>query len=76
MNNLKKYLTNEVKFIIAIAGFVWGIAIPYFQIKEDIALIKQNHLTHIEAIENNIKTLQENDNRLQSQYIELLKALK
>jgi len=71
---LKQYLTSEVKFIIAIIGLVWGVAIPYFQIKEDIALIKQNHMTHIETIQNNIERLQENDVRLQEQYVELLRA--
>lgn len=71
---LKQYLTSEVKFIIAIIGLVWGVAIPYFQIKEDIALIKQNHMTHIETIQGNIEKLQENDTRLQEQYVELLRA--
>jgi hypothetical protein len=27
---LKRYLTTEVKYIIGIVAFVWGIAVPYF----------------------------------------------
>jgi hypothetical protein len=50
-------LTTEVKYIIGIVAFVWGIAVPYFWIKEDISLIKQNHLFHIENMSNEIKEL-------------------
>lgn len=75
----KSWLTTEIKFFLSlISGIVvavWGVAVPYFGIREDIALIKQNHLTHIETIENQIKDLQEDQNEMQKQYVELLKAL-
>lgn len=75
----KSWLTSEVKFFLSlISGIVvavWGVAVPYFGIRQDIALIKQNHLTHIETIENQIKDLQEDHNETQKQYVELLKAL-
>ena len=75
----KSWLTSEVKFFLSlISGIVvavWGVAVPYFGIRQDIALIKQNHLTHIETIENQIKELQEDRNETQKQYVELLKAL-
>lgn len=74
----KTWLTSEVKFFLSLTSAVvvgvWGIAVPYFGIREDIALIKQNHLTHIENIENQIKELQEDNNDMQKNYIELLKA--
>jgi len=72
---LKQYLTAEVKFIIAIVTIVLGFVQPYYDIKQDVALIKENHYTHIETMQSNIEKLQEQDIRLQEQYVELLKAL-
>jgi len=74
-NIIKKYLTAEIKFIITIVGFVVGVIAPYYQIKQDVALIKENHYTHIEQIEKNIEELKQQDTKLQEQYVELLKAL-
>jgi len=74
-NIIKKYLTAEIKFIIAIVGFVVGVIAPYYEIKQDVALIKENHYTHIEQIEKNIEELKQQDTKLQEQYVELLKAL-
>ena len=54
---LKKILTTEVKYIIWIIAFVRGIAVPYFWIREDISLIKQNHLFHIENMSKEIEEL-------------------
>lgn len=75
----KSWLTTEIKFFLSlISGIVvavWGVAVPYFGIRQDIALIKQNHLTHIERIEEEIKQLREDHNQSQEQYVELLKAL-
>ncbi|HSV94556.1 MAG TPA: hypothetical protein VLH94_01060 [Spirochaetia bacterium] len=68
------WLTSEVKFIIGIIGFVIGVVAPYYDIKQDVALIKQNHYTHIEQLQKDIAQLNERDVRLQEQYIELLKA--
>jgi len=56
---LKKYLTTEVKYIIWIVAFVWGIAVPYFWIRQDIALIKQNHMAHIESLSKDIARMSE-----------------
>lgn len=71
---MKDYLTTEVKFIIGIIGFVLGVVAPYYSIKQDIALIKENHFVHIEQIQMQLKELKERDLRLQEQYIDLLKA--
>lgn len=74
----KTWLTSEVKFFLSLTSgivvAVWGVAVPYFQIRQDIALIKQNHLTHIENIENEIKDLREEHNKQDQMYIDLLKA--
>lgn len=74
-DTFKKYLTSEVKFVIAIIGFVVGVVAPYYDIKQDVALIKENHYTHIENLQSQVKELKEKDTRLQEQYIDLLKAL-
>lgn len=55
---IKKILTSEVKYIIAIIIFLVGVVAPYYDIRQEIALIKQNHLAHIENISNSIKEMQ------------------
>ena len=72
---IRRILTTEVKYVIAIIVFVFGVVKPYFEIKQDIALIKENHLTHIEYIENQIKELKERDVERDKQIVELLKQL-
>ena len=52
-NLVEQILTTEVKFFIslitAVVVIVWGVAIPYFGIRQDIAIIKENHMAHMEA---------------------------
>jgi len=72
---LKKYLTTEVKYIIWIVAFVWGIAVPYFWIRQDIALIKQNHLAHIENILNKLEDLSKIQTDQQKMLIDLMKEI-
>jgi len=74
-DTFKKYLTSEVKFVIGIIGFVVGVVAPYYDIKQDVALIKENHYTHIENLQSQIKEMKEVDLRLQQEYVDLLKAL-
>lgn len=52
---VKKILTAEVKYAIAIVVFLVGVVAPYYDIKTEIALIKQNHYSHIEAMNKNIE---------------------
>lgn len=54
-NWIRKALTSEVKYAIAIIIFVVGGVAPFYSIKQDVALIKQNHLAHIEQIQKDIK---------------------
>jgi len=51
---MKKVLTSEVKYIIGIIIFLVGVVIPYYDIKTEIALIKQNHISHLETMDGNI----------------------
>jgi uncharacterized protein YabN with tetrapyrrole methylase and pyrophosphatase domain len=53
---VKKILTSEVKYIIGIVIFLVGVVAPYYDIKTEIALIKQNHIAHIETMEKQIET--------------------
>jgi len=52
---VKKIMTSEVKFVIGIIVFMIGVVAPYYDIKTEIALIKQNHYAHIEAMTKNIE---------------------
>jgi hypothetical protein len=72
---LKRWLTTEVKFILFIVTIVLGVVKPYYNIEKDIALIKENHYTHIENLQVEIKELKECDTELRKQYIELLKVI-
>lgn len=65
-NRFKKYLNNEVKFVIGIVLFAFGAVKPYYEMKQDIRLIKNdisninaNHITHLQDLKQDIKTLQE-----------------
>ena len=72
---MKKYLTTEVKYIISIIAFVWWIAVPYFWIKQDIAIIKQNHMAHMENFAKDIAKLYETQNKQQDMIIQLMKEM-
>lgn len=74
---LHNLMTNEVKYLIGVIIFVVGVVAPFYMVKQDVALIKQNHYTHIEAmtkqIEANsreIKELNETQNKLMEIIIE------
>lgn len=76
---VKKVLTTEVKYIIGIAAFICGVVAPYYSIKQDIALqqkdialIRENHLKHIETIEGNIQKIQEEQKDLRETSVELM----
>lgn len=74
-NIIKQVLTSEIKFIIAIITIVLGVVAPYYQIKQDVSLIKENHYTHIENMQKEILELKAKDTEMQKQYIEILKVI-
>lgn len=58
---VKKILTSEVKYILGIVIFLVGVVAPYYDIKTEIALIKQNHYSHIETM---TKQIEDNSNEI------------
>ena len=61
-DTVKAVLTNEVKYIIAIIVFIFGVISPFYQLREDIALIQKdisiintNHEAHIQDLTQQIK---------------------
>lgn len=73
--SLKKYLTAEIRFILAIVAFVWGVAVPYFGIKTDIAIIKQNHMAHVEMYGKELSKLSDIQTKQQDTIIQLMKEI-
>jgi methionine salvage enolase-phosphatase E1 len=70
-NIVKRILSSEIKYLIGVVIFLAGVVAPYYDIKMEIALIKQNHYTHIEnmmkQVEKNseeIKELKKDQNAL------------
>lgn len=79
---VKKILTSEVKYIIGIVLFLVGVVAPYYDIKTEIALIKQNHYAHIEAMTKNIeanveeiKTIKAELTNTEKEQTELMKSI-
>ena len=73
---IRKVLTTEVKWIIGVIMFVFGIASPYFGMRQDIALIQKdiqiinlNHETHIQDIMQQQKEMSAQIIELQKQII-------
>jgi hypothetical protein len=71
-NAIKKVLTTEVKYIISVIVFVAGVVAPYYSIRQDIALIKENHFSHMESMNKDILRLQEGKFECDKRYVELL----
>lgn len=62
VNLIRAVLSTEVKFIIGIVGFVMGVVAPYYQMRQDMALIQKdiatintNHLAHTQDLAQSIK---------------------
>lgn len=75
-DKIRSVLTTEVKLIIGIVVFAVGIVAPFYTMKTDIALIKQNietintnHLAHMQDLEQQIKDMQA-DQKVQNDKIE------
>lgn len=85
-SRILKVLRSEVGVIIGVLIFLFGVITPYFNIKQDIALIQKdvsiingNHEVHIQDILADIEALKkenaEIDKRLDAQYKLLLIVL-
>lgn len=74
-NAIKKYLTSEVKYIIGIIVFLAGVVAPYYQIKQDIALIQQNHFAHMEILTAQMEQNVEEIKDLRKTQVELMQTI-
>lgn len=74
-NIVKKIMTSEVKYLIGVLVFLFGVVAPYYQIKQDIALITQNHFTHIEAMNKNIEAMQTEIASIKETEVKLMTAI-
>jgi uncharacterized protein YabN with tetrapyrrole methylase and pyrophosphatase domain len=72
---VKKILTSEVKYVLGIIIFLVGVVAPYYDIKTEIALIKQNHLAHIETMEKQIESNSNDIKKIEETEIELMKVI-
>lgn len=72
---IKTVLTTEVKYLLGIVAFVAGVVAPYYDIRQDIALIKENHFTHMEAMQREILGLQTDQAKNDERYVELLNLI-
>lgn len=75
-------LTSQVKYIIGVVLFVGGIATPYYNMRQDIAVINDNianinsnHEVHDQDILQAIKDLNVTQVNQEAQIIELQKEL-
>lgn len=74
-NFIKKYMTTEVKYIIWIVAFVLGVVSPYYDIKQDVAIIRHNHIAHTEQFAKDILRLTESQNKQQDVLIQLMREI-
>jgi len=72
---VKKILTSEVKYAIGIVMFLVGVVAPYYDIKQDVALIKQNHYAHIESIQKEILEIKQAQLRNEDTVIKLMEKI-
>jgi len=72
---VKKILTSEVKYAIGIILFLVGVVAPYYDIKTEIALIKQNHYAHIETMTKQIESNSTEIKELKKDQTELMKII-
>lgn len=74
-NIVKRILTSEIKYIIGIIIFLVGVVAPYYDIKQDVALIKQNHYAHIESIQKEILEIKQAQLRNEDTVIKLMEKI-
>jgi len=74
-NIVNRILTSNVKYGIGVLVFLAGVVAPYYTIKQDVALIKENHYTHIEAMTKQIEANSEQINEMKEKEQELMKII-
>ena len=74
-NIVKRILTSEVKYAIGIIFFIIGVVKPYYSIETDIALIKQNHISHMETMTKEIEQLESDQTKLRDTEVQLMQTI-
>lgn len=72
---IKSVLTSEVKFVIGVITIALGVVAPYYSIKQDIALIKENHFTHMENFDKELVRQSEIQTKQQDTLIKLMQEI-
>ena len=68
-------MISKTKFYVGLIVFMVPVIGFFFKIQTDVALIKENHYTHIEQIKKDIGELNAVDTELRQQDIDLMKVL-
>ena len=74
-NLVKRVLTTEIKYIVAVVIFLVGVVAPYYAIKTDIALIKANHFAHMETMNKQIEINNTEIKEIKLIEVELMKTI-
>lgn len=79
---IRGVLTTEVKYIVGLIVFTFGIAAPYFSIRENIALIQQdistiekNHLTTTQELAQEVKDVDDEQTEILKLIYDLQKEI-
>ena len=68
-------MISKTKFYVGLIVFMVPVIGFFFKIQTDVALIKENHYTHIEQIKKDIGELKAVDTELRQQDIDLMKVI-
>jgi len=71
-NWVRKALTVEIRYVIGIVVFCVGVVAPYYQIRQEIAIIRENHMLHIEQMQKDITENNEKILKLQETQVDLM----
>lgn len=81
-DKIKSVLSTEVKFVIAVLGFAFGVVAPYYTMKQDVALIQKdisninsNHIVHIQDLTQEIKDIALEQKAQNERMIQLQEAI-
>jgi uncharacterized membrane-anchored protein YhcB (DUF1043 family) len=76
---VEKVMISKIQLIVSLAIVVSTIVGFFFKIQMDIALIKENHYTHIENLQRDMERInaeyQEKDKELKDTQVNLMKTI-
>ena len=68
-------LTSEVRYAIGIAVFLVGVVAPFYSVKQDVALIKQNHYYHIEQLTKEMTEMKERQTKADENFVKIMEEI-